>query len=161
MRTKFSPSRHVANCACRRLRLLRFATVVVRYVWAAPYSAIGLAFGVAALLFGSSVRIQMGVLEFGGGSAGKWVSRLPAPFAFSAITFGHVVLGIDHATLTVVRTHEHVHVRQYERWGPLFVPAYLFSSLVQLLRGRNFYRDNYFEREAYAKSEPSPLRQRA
>ena len=105
--------------------------------------------------------MNMGVLEFGGGSIGRWVSRLPAPFAFSAITFGHVVLGIDHATLTVVRTHEQAHVRQYERWGPFFVPAYLLSSLVQLLRGRNLYRDNYFEREAYAKSAPSRLQQRS
>jgi hypothetical protein len=141
------------------MRLLRFAIVVVPYVWAAPYSAIGLAFGLTALLFGASVRMHSGVWEFGGGSVGKWVSRLPAPFAFSAITFGHVVLGIDHATLTAVRKHEHVHVRQYERWGPFFVPAYLLSSLVQLLRGRNLYRDNYFEREAYAKSEPSRLHQ--
>jgi hypothetical protein len=45
-----------------------------------------------------------------------------------------------------------VHVRQYERWGPLFVPAYLLSSLVELLRGRRPYRDNWFEREAYGKT---------
>ena len=143
------------------MRPPRFAIVVVAYVWAAPYSVIGLAFGLTALLFGASMRMHMGALEFGGGSIGRWVSRLPAPFAFSAITFGHVVLGIDHATLTVVRTHEQVHVRQYERWGPFFVPAYLLSSLVQLLRGRNLYRDNYFEREAYAKSAPSRLRRRS
>ena len=130
--------------------LLRSALRVARYVWAAPYSAIGFALGLAALLFGASVRIHSGVFEFAGGHVGKWVSRLRAPFAFSAITFGHVVLGIDHATLDVVRTHEHVHVRQYERWGPFFIPAYLLSSFVQLLRRRNPYRDNCFEREAYA-----------
>jgi hypothetical protein len=43
-----------------------------------------------------------------------------------------------------------VHVRQYERWGPAFLPAYLLSSLLQLLRGRNPYRENHFERQAYA-----------
>ena len=42
-------------------------------------------------------------------------------------------------------------MRQYERWGPLFGPAYLLSSLVQLARGRRPYWDNHFEREAYAK----------
>ena len=136
----------------RIVRLVKLAIRAVPYVWAAPYSAVGLALGLTALPFGASVRIRSGVLEFGGGLAGSWVSRLPAPFAFSAITFGHVVLGIDHATLALVRTHEQVHVRQYERWGPFFIPAYLLSSLVQLLRGRNPYRDNYFEREAYAKA---------
>jgi hypothetical protein len=53
---------------------------------------------------------------------------------------------------SAVRAHEQVHVRQYERWGPLFVPAYLLSSLVELLRGRRPYRDNWFEREAYGKT---------
>ena len=31
-----------------------------------------------------------------------------------------------------------------------FLPAYALSSLVQLLRGRNPYRENHFERQAYA-----------
>ena len=67
------------------------------------------------------------------------------------MTLGHVILGIDGATLDSARLHEQVHVRQYERWGPLFLPAYFASSLVQLLRGRRPYLDNHFEREAYAK----------
>src|SRR5215203_5445606 len=84
---------------------------VFRYVWAAPYSALGLALGVSALLSGASMRMHSGALEFGGGRIGKLVSHLPPPFRFSAITFGHVVLGIDHATLAQLRTHEQVHVR--------------------------------------------------
>ena len=136
--------------------LLRWAARAVPYFWAALYSAIGLGLGLIALVFGASVRIHAGVLEFGGGHVGKWVSKLPAPFAISAITFGHVVLGIDHATLKAVRAHEYVHVRQYERWGPFFVPAYLLSSFVQLVRGRDPYRDNCFEREAYEKGSSDP-----
>jgi hypothetical protein len=139
---------------------LRFAISAFAYAWAAPCTAIGLALGLTTLLFGASVRFHTGVLEFGGGYLGKRVSRFPPPFAFSAITFGHVVLGVDHATLAAVRSHEHVHVRQYERWGPLFIPAYLLSSFAQLLRGRRPYRDNYFEREAYAKASCSTLTQR-
>jgi hypothetical protein len=42
-----------------------------------------------------------------------------------------------------------VHVRQYERWGVLFFPLYAASSLWQLARGRDPYRDNRFEREAF------------
>ena len=136
----------------KRDALARGAALAAVYAWAGLYSAIGLALGFLALLLGATARAHRGALEFGGGRIGKLVSRLPRPFAFSAITFGHVILGIDHATLAAVRAHEHVHVRQYERWGPFFIPAYLLSSLVQLLRGRNPYRDNYFEREAYAKA---------
>ena len=53
-----------------------------------------------------------------------------------------------------VRSHEHVHVQQYERWGVLFFPLYVASSVVQLVRGRNPYLNNCFEREAYARVTP-------
>ena len=53
------------------------------------------------------------------------------------------------ADLDRTRAHELVHVRQYERWGPLFVPAYLLSSAYFLIRGCDPYLDNPFEREAY------------
>ena len=136
-----------------RVVLLRSPAIrILAYLWAAPYSAVGLILGLLAFLFGARMQLRDGILEFGGGRLGHIASRLPAPFAFAAITFGHVVLGLDRATLAAVRAHEQVHVRQYERWGPLFVPAYLLSSLVQLVRGRNPYLDNCFEREAYAKT---------
>jgi len=74
--------------------------------------------------------------------------------AIAAITLGHVVLGCDEATLTRTRRHERVHVRQYERWGPLFIPAYLLASAWLGLRGFNAYLDNPFEVEAYAVDDP-------
>jgi hypothetical protein len=132
--------------------LLKLALRGLRYAWAAPCSAVGLVLGLVGCLFGASMRVRSGALEFGGGLAGELASRLPASFGFSAITFGHVILGVDHGTLAAVRAHEQVHVRQYERWGPLFVPAYLLSSLVQLMQGRDPYLDNRFEREARAKA---------
>ena len=45
-----------------------------------------------------------------------------------ALTLGHVVLGVSQAALDDTRAHERVHVAQYERWGPLFLPAYLAAS---------------------------------
>lgn len=125
---------------------------LLAYAWAAPYSTLGILFGLSALLFGAQAHVREGALEFGGGRLGALLSRLPAPFCFSAITFGHVILGVDHAALAACRAHEQVHVRQYERWGPLFVPAYLLSSLVQLVRGRRPYLDNRFEREACSRA---------
>lgn len=128
--------------------------ILLRYLWAAPYTAVGCLLGAIALAFGGSWRLHFGVLEFFGGRAGHILARLPQPLAFSAMTLGHVILAVDRASLAQLRQHEHVHVRQYERWGPLFVPAYLLSSLVQLLRGRNPYRENHFERQAYAAVPP-------
>jgi hypothetical protein len=41
-------------------------------------------------------------------------------------------------------------VRQCERWGPLFLPAYAIASLSAWVRGRDPYEGNRFEREAFA-----------
>jgi len=128
------------------LRLFRY----FRYAWAIPYTLLGLLVGGVAVLLGATLRRHHGVIEIYGGHLGAAVARLPRLLNFSAMTLGHVILAVDHSAMAQLRRHEHVHVRQYERWGPLFVPAYLLSSLVQLLRGRNPYRENHFERQAYA-----------
>jgi hypothetical protein len=64
------------------------------------------------------------------------------------MTFGHVVVGRDQWTLASCRAHERVHVRQYERWGPFFIPAYVAASVWAILRRRHPYFDNPFEVEA-------------
>lgn len=119
-----------------------------RYLWPAAYSAIGLVLAWIAVACGGWWRVRAGALECGGGRLAALAARLPRRYAFSAITLGHVILGLDGPTLDAVRRHEQVHVRQYERWGLLFGPAYLASSLLQWLRGRRPYLDNRFEREA-------------
>ena len=126
------------------------ASRLLRYLWAAPYTLLGVALGSVAVLCGARAQRRHGVLEISGGLIGECMARVPQPFGFSAMTLGHVILAVDRSALAQLRLHEHVHVRQYERWGPLFLPAYLLSSLVQLLRGRNPYRENHFERQAYA-----------
>jgi hypothetical protein len=128
------------------------AARILRYAWAAPASLVGLLFGACALACGARVRRVEGALEFGGGALAAALGRMPRAMRFGAITFGHVILGLDDDALAHCRCHEHVHVAQYERWGPLFFPLYLGSSLVQLLRGRDPYRDNHFEREAYRRA---------
>ena len=65
-------------------------------------------------------------------------------------TLGQTVLGQTDAALDISRDHEMVHVRQFERWGPLMGPAYLCCSLVLWLMHRRPYRDNPFERQAFA-----------
>jgi hypothetical protein len=119
------------------------------YLWALPNTLLGLLFGVVFLALGGRARLVAGVIEFSGGLLGHLLSQAPPSFGFCAITFGHAVLGTSRRELARVRAHERVHVRQYERWGPFFIPAYLMSSLWQALRGRRPYLDNMFEREAY------------
>ena len=77
------------------------------------------------------------------------LQRVPMEHGAMAMTLGHTILGRTEAALDITREHELVHVRQYERWGPFFIPAYLLFSLVQWLRGKSAYRDNPFEVEAY------------
>ena len=95
------------------------------------------------------MRVRSPVIEFYGGAV-KWLLlALPIrPFA-SALTLGHTVLGQTDAALDTSHEHELVHVRQFERWGPLMGPAYLLTSLVLWLRGKDAYRDNPFERQAF------------
>jgi hypothetical protein len=130
------------------------------YAWAGPNTLLGLLIGLVVLSFGGRVRTVGGCIEFSGGRMGTPASSPPPFFSFRAITFGHVILGLSAADLEAVRQHEHVHVGQYEIWGPLFLPAYVGSSVWQLLRRRDVYRDNFFEREAYARAdanEESPV----
>jgi len=119
------------------------------YVWASPNSLIGLSFGLLMVLFGAEPRRQRGVAEFAGGWIGSLIARPALRIPCRAITLGHVILGTDQASLDAARDHEHVHVRQYETWGPLFLPAYVASSAWQLVCGRRCYRDNWFERQAW------------
>jgi hypothetical protein len=126
---------------------------MIRYLvvmWAAPGSAVGLCLGLMGLLAGGRVRPHSGVLEFHGPAIAWFLGKVPFGPA-SAVTFGHVVLGLSPAALEISRRHERVHVRQYERWGPFFIPAYLAFSAVLWLQGRDAYRENPFEIEAFEK----------
>ena len=129
-----------------RRALRRFAI----YAWAAPNTVLGLVAGLVLLCFGGRLQFVDGVAEFSGGLLGVAAGSVPGRVRFTAITLGHVILGVNRAELSAARAHEHVHVRQYELWGPLFLLAYAGSSLWQISRGRRGYRDNFFERQAYA-----------
>ncbi|KAA1260184.1 hypothetical protein LF1_27230 [Rubripirellula obstinata] len=104
------------------------------------------------LLLGGKFRLVDGVVEIHGKRVAGVLQRLYVPAM--AITIGHVVLGQTQAALDITRKHERVHVRQYERWGIAFVPAYLLASVYLYLRGRDGYRDNPFEVEAYSVDDP-------
>jgi len=130
------------------MRLLRFA-------WALPNTLVGLLLLPLALVRGGRVRVRQGALELSG-PALSWLlcHGIPIHGGARAMTLGHVVLGRDEICLEDCGDHERVHVRQYETWGPLFLPAYFASSIAALLRGEDPYLGNRFEREAYRKATP-------
>ena len=132
--------------------MAKIKTVLV-IAWALPWTFFGALIGFLGLITGGKYQRRDRVLEFWGGAVVWFLDTFPQIDRCSAITFGHTVLGRDEHCLDVTRAHERVHVRQYERWGFFFVPAYLLCSAVLWWKGRDFYRDNPFEREAFSKTQ--------
>jgi hypothetical protein len=132
--------------------MLRFFLCPLIYAWALPATLLGLVAGLFTLLTGGKVRAQGGTLEFWGGFSAWFLTRAMTDGGAMAMTLGHVIIGRTEAALDVARTHELIHVRQYERWGPFMIPAYLLCSLVLWLCGKRAYRDNPFEKEAFDNS---------
>ena len=120
------------------------------YLWASPNTLFGIA---AGLMLWGRFRLVEGVVEIHGGGVAHVLANLPNPAM--AMTMGHVVFGQTQAALDITRTHERVHVQQYARWGPGFVPAYLACSAYLYLRGRDGYRENPFQVEAFAVDTPN------
>lgn len=125
-------------------------TRVLIYLWTFPNTMIGLSVTMLSLVSGGRARRVEGVLEVHGGFATFLLRRCTfLRGGASAMTLGHVVIGRDPQCLDWTRPHERIHVRQCERWGPLFLPAYLVAGIIAYAQGGNPYRDNHFERQAY------------
>lgn len=143
-----------------RNRLRRFlygGKRIVLYLWVAPATLLGLIGACLTPRRSRQTQVVDGVLEITAPEVLDWLGKRSAvPGFISAITLGHVVLGRSIAALEATRRHERVHVRQYERWGPLFIPVYLLLSAWIGLRGGHSYLDNPFEREAFAIDDVMP-----
>lgn len=128
------------------------AGAVAKVLWAAPCSLFGLLVVALLLPLRARARIADGTLQAtwreDDAACGALTKRLP----YRAITLGHVIVAVTRGDLQRSLAHELVHVRQYERWGVLFFPAYAASSLWQWLRGGRAYWDNCFEIEARQRS---------
>lgn len=132
-------------------RLRRLACIA----WVSPNTCLALSLVPLVVATGGGFQYVEGAVEIYGGAV-EWMLRwlVPLPHGASAMTLGHAILGRNRDVLQRCRLHEQVHVRQYERWGPLFLPAYFGASLWQWVRGGCPYRDNPFEKEAYSHSDP-------
>jgi hypothetical protein len=125
------------------MRITRLQRLMA-YTWAAPTTFVGLLAGVITLCSGGRVQRRSGTLEFYGG----WARPFADLIGFGAMTLGHVIIGRDTWCLDFCREHELAHVRQVERWGFAFIPAYLLASLLAWWQGGHYYFDNWFERDA-------------
>lgn len=120
------------------------------YLWASPNTLVGLVLALVSRATGGRWAVHCGVVEVHGGCTRGLLRRMPfVRGGAAAITVGHVVIAVDQSALDRTRCHERVHVRQFERWGPLMPAAYLLAGVLQWLRGKDPYRDNPFEVEAF------------
>lgn len=124
------------------------------YLWAGPTTLLGLIVAALTALTHGRCEIREGILAVSGGFA-RWFlsSRLVRA---KAMALGHVILSLGPRELERYWAHERQHVRQAERWGPAFIPAYLLASVWAFLKGRDYYTDNWFEKDADGKSRQRP-----
>lgn len=121
-------------------------------LWASPNSLIGLALAVCSLARQGTITRRGATIEASGPLIAWVLAHLPfLRYAPSAMTLGHVILARTDCDLERCRAHELVHVEQFARWGPFFLPAYGLATFLAWRRGQDPYFDNRFEREAYAK----------
>lgn len=123
-----------------------------KVLWASPWSIWGLGIGSLGLLTGGGVQWSGRVLEFWGGLLPLFLRYFPFVAGSPVATFGHVIVGRSKRHLDACRPHQLVHVKQYECWGPLFVPTYLACWCVLWCCGKRPYYDNPFERQAYGQT---------
>lgn len=129
--------------------MFRVIKLFALYLWASPNTLLGLAAAIASL----SLPKRAGSIltcRSSRGFAHWFLTRR----GYCAVTLGHLVLMTNQAQPDVLG-HEMVHVRQEERWGPLFLPVYCLSMLATRLRGKDPYWDNPFEVEARLCDSPS------
>lgn len=115
-----------------------------RYAWACPYTVMGITLG---FLLGLTPRRFSGALVFEGSG-----SLLRGFLPHAALTLGHAVLALEPIPAQVL-AHELVHVRQYERWGPFSLPAWLAGLVIGALLTGHPYLGNPLEQEAFSKGE--------
>ncbi|MGE0085897.1 MAG: hypothetical protein AB7S75_15930 [Desulfococcaceae bacterium] len=105
-----------------------------------------------ALGHGGNIRWIRGVVEVSSPFIAKFLKHcIPVAGGASAMTLGHIIIGRDMDCLDSARIHELVHVRQCEKWGLFFIPAYFTATFIAFCKGRDPYLGNVFEREAYEK----------
>ena len=133
------------------MNIQRLLLTLWRYLWPGLITLMFLPLAPLARATGGDFAWHTGVLEIWGGVVGKSLKKgIPLFGSVAAITLGHVVAGYSYACIQATRSHERVHVRQFERWGFLFPLVYWLAGTWCFLKGGRWYWDNPFEQEARA-----------
>jgi hypothetical protein len=119
-----------------------------RYTWPAPYTVLGLWLMLAPWSGPRRWIVHRGTIGIIGPAVARLLELAPIRGGAAALTLGHTILAVSESDFYATWDHEFIHVRQYERWGVLFVPAYVARGLWQWLHHRDAYWDNPFEVEA-------------
>lgn len=118
---------------------------LVGYLWASPVTLVGLFAALLAAATGGRLQVRAGVVEAWGGVAGGLLRGGRFRPGGAAVTLGHVILARTAGSLERSRAHELAHVRQYERWGLLLLPAYWLVGVWLRCRGFHPYLDHPLE----------------
>ncbi|NEX64255.1 hypothetical protein [Noviherbaspirillum galbum] len=116
-------------------------------VWALPLTLAGVALALPVALWRGKVSVVRGrsvALLVRGPLADFLLGHHPFG-AMTAMALGHVIVSEAQGLSARVLAHELVHVRQAEVWGPFFPIAYLASSALAALQGKDAYWHNHFE----------------
>lgn len=138
-------------------RIAKATRTLCCVLWVLPVSVFALPL-LPLALWRAQWRVNESVLEISSPALswflqGPWFRAMSGGTGFAAATIGHVIVARDSGCMARCRVHEHVHVRQCERWGLLFPLAYVGAGLYAAWRARRwsaYYWDNRFEREARA-----------
>jgi hypothetical protein len=120
----------------------------VRYAWPGLYTVVGLWAFIVPWQGSRRWIAHRGTIGIVGPAIERLLALAPIQGGASALTLGHTILAASEEAFFATWDHEFVHVRQYERWGPLFVPAYFICGWWQWMHGHHPYWDNPFEVEA-------------
>ena len=93
------------------------------FVWTSPNTVIGLILGLFTF---QRPRLAHGAVLFDRAPRGLTALMLRANRV--AMTIGFVIVSARPLE-GVLLAHERQHVRQYEVWGPLFIPVYLVLAI--------------------------------
>jgi hypothetical protein len=88
---------------------------MLKLVWAAPCSAVGVMAALVARAFGARMQPHGGTLEVTWRDDVAACGRIASALPFRGVAIGHVILAVTREELAVIRSHERVHVDQYER----------------------------------------------
>jgi hypothetical protein len=80
----------------------------------------------------------------------RWFSTHLIPV--TAQTLGRYVFARGPVPAGIL-AHECEHIRQWQKFGPFYLPLYLASSALALVRGRKPYWDNAFETAARRRAD--------